>query len=317
MKLRKLYLINSVLFLMMACSESAAPPQKYQDFDDDWQRDNLFGKVKEVAQYKTPLDEKGNPVEAPQLMSVTHYEEFGKVGQMEIYTTPHQIALKIANEYDDLHQMVKSQSQSNNAANQIRTATCNEFDSTGNLISATIVINDTMKMTVSTSYDKQKNPILQCIAKSRDTTNRLISYQYFPDGKLKCKKEMIASANSKQEISTEFQYNKAGQLTEKKTTGLTADIVKTVNSFDSKNSLTKSVHFKNDQMVMTTNYDKRFNPITIQNYERGQLSSEITYDYQFDKRNNWTKRTMHFSEQLSKVAKTTTPEVITRVITYY
>ena len=317
MNLRSLHLLGIVLLFLMACSESATPTRKYQDFEDDWQRDNLLGKVKEVAQYKTPLDSKGIPTASPQLINVTLYEEFGKVGQMEIYTKPHQTALIIANEYDNRHQLVKSLSQNNNAPIPIRTATYNEFDSTGHLVSATITINDTLKMTVSTSYDLQKNPITQCIVKNRDTTNRLISYQYLPDGKMKLKKEMISSTNSKQEILTEFQYDSAGRLTEKQITGLTTDIVKTVNSYDGKNRLTKSINFKNDQLVTITNYDKRFNPVTIQNYDHGQLFSEITYDYQFDKRNNWTKRTMHISEQLSRDKKTSTPEMMTRSITYY
>lgn len=308
-------LILGLLFLI-GCSENTERQPKYADFENDLERENLFGKVKTIEQYKANVtDFESEETEKPIIEFKKQYTEFGKITYQEYFDNFGKSQQYIKNEYNDKEQRVKSVSE--NYLTSSKSTETAEFNEKGEKILANVIFNDTLNFKAIFEYNDHRNLITQVNIQNGDTTSDSFEYKYNDNGKILWKKQIENSEYGTNEYYNKFKYDQTGNLIELINKSEHFGEMKSTYEYDRKNRIEKITQYKLDKIEKETSFDKFYNQILVKFFVNETLNKEIKYEYNFDNIGNWTERKVFLKEYSGKNKKYILIFVETRKIEYY
>jgi hypothetical protein len=286
----------------------------YFEFENDLEQRNLYGKVRELEQYKAVFQndkDTGEPL--PTLKE--KFTEFGSLQTAEYFDNYGQITQIDEFYYDKNDYLIKSISE-NKLANQ-KTVQLVSYDSINKNTTRNINFNDSLNYKFISTFDSNDLIVEQIKIEAKDTVVRSYEYKFNDSNKKILEKEFVEGKEFS--IGT-YKYDNENQLIEYS------------NKFERMELLTKAV-WKNNRIVKQsdysisadlkkhlnriTKYDKLFNPINEKIYENSELNRELKYNYEFDQLGNWIKRTVSMKEHFANSDKFIPIYVESREIKYW
>jgi antitoxin component YwqK of YwqJK toxin-antitoxin module len=310
-------LINSIIFGMLflvSCSEGHRLP-KYHEFSNDWERENLFGEVKELMLFQASiLDPKTNTEEEAIKSYRLEFTDFGKIAHLEHYDRMGHIRQYQKNLFNEKRQMVESSSA--NLLLPVNSFETFQFDDSGNQIFSKSISNDSSEIVKKFLYDAQGNQVMRETIQNNDTTRVHIFYDYDGNGKMLRKRQETLVGKELKTQTGEYQYDKKGNLIKSINRSEIFDY-ETSFKYSPKNIIRKIEYYENGQMNREIFFDKHFNPVLVKYYRDNELVNEMKYKYRFDRIGNWVWRKLYLREMLEKGRKFQPVLVETRMIGYY
>jgi len=313
----KIYtIIFFVLILIIGCTNNVEKRIKYGDFENDWERDYVFGQVRSIKQYKANvIDFESGNIEEPIIEYKKNYTNFGKVIDHEIFDNFGKLIQLTKNEYNNKEQRVKSISENYLIPSKtIETAVYNEK---GEQIIANIVMDDTLNFKAMLDFDNHGNLVSQINNQNGDSTSMSFEYKYNDRGNILWKKQIEKSEFGTNEYINEFKYDQFGNLIELFFKSELSGDMKSIYEYDQKNRIKKVIQYKLGQIENETLFDKYYNQILVKYYNEGTLNKEMKYEYVFDSNGNWVERKAFIKENSNTAKKFILIFVETRKIEYY
>ena len=233
-----------------------------------WERAQLKGKVKTVVQSGIQVGENGEEIP----MNSELFSQFDKKGTVvKMQSKQNGMTIKFVDVYDKDGNMIESASRDD--SNTLLSKNVYEYDEKGNLTKHDVETPDgNIFMSRINVYNEQNQLVerTDCIAgMCQDKT----TYKYTPEGKLS-----EESKFTKDELTskTVYTYNAKGNMVEKQV-------------FDKDNALKQRV---------VSAFDKNDNEVEVKYFDKdGNVTKTETYEFVYDKKNNWTKKTMSVNGQ--------------------
>lgn len=283
------------LIFIFSCSNNVENRIKYGDFENDWERDNMFGKVKSIEQYKANvIDFESEKTEEPIIVFKKKYTDFGKISYQENYDNLGELIQLLKNEYNDKKQRVKSNFE--NLVIPSKSIETAEFNEKGEQIYAHVVFDDTLKFKAILEYDEYSNLISQENIQNGDTTSESYEYKYDNNGKILWKKQIEKSENGINQSFNDFKYDQNGNLIEVLFESEYFGKMKSTYEYDNNNRIEKITEYQSGQIEKETLFDENYNQILIKFYKRGELNKEMKSEYDFDSKGNWIERKVFVKE---------------------
>jgi hypothetical protein len=287
--------------LILSCSNTEYSP-KYSDFDNDWERENLIGKVKTIEQYKANVtDSRIKDDEIPIIQIKKEFTETGKISYEEYFDSFGRLEYYNRNEFDSKDYKVNSTSE--NFVTSSKSVQTNTFDTLINkIISVNINFNDSSYLSGFFKYDKKDNLIAQLSIENGDTTSNIFEYNYAVNGKILSKKQIQRTENGIYEYLNEFKYNLDSNLIELKNISEFSETSITY-EYDNKSRIKKIAESNYGKIEKETFFDKFYNQTLVKFYNNGSIIKEMQFDYELDKTGNWIKRKVFVKEHTSQEIK--------------
>lgn len=233
-----------------------------------WERAQLKGKVKTVVQSGIQIGENGEEIP----MNSELFSQFDKKGTVvKMQSKQNGMTIKFVDVYDKDGNMLESASRDD--SNTLLSKNVYEYDERGNLTKHDVETPDgNIFMSRINVYNEQNQLVerTDCIAgMCQDKT----TYKYTPEGKLS-----EESKFTKDELTskTVYTYDAKGNVVEKQV-------------FDKDNALKQRV---------VSAFDKNDNEVEVKYFDKdGNVTKTETYEFVYDKKNNWTKKTMSVNGQ--------------------
>jgi hypothetical protein len=308
---RQIIKILGVLFLI-GCNNIDYVP-KYKDFENDWERENLIGKVKTLKQLKANVkDFTTGKIDKPTIEFKKEFTKAGKISYQEHFDNLGKLKQFIKNSYDKKGFRIESISE--NSIMPSKSVEKAVYDTiTKNQISAHIIYNDTLIFDAFFKNDKHGNVIEQNNIQNGDTTSGSFEYKYDNHGRILFKTQID---NEKNEYTNEFKYNSEGNLIELINKSDFFGEMTSIYEYESKSRIIKITEYKSGQIEKETSFDKFYNKTLILFYVNNELHKEMKYEYKFDKTGNWIMRDVFMKEYFGD-RKTIPIFTETREIEYY
>jgi len=313
--MRYFLLILSLIFVI-SCSNHTDRIPKYGKFENAWEKDNLFGKIEELTEYKASFSDFQNKnTETPIPVFRKHYTEFGKILFQEHYDNFGNIDQIIKNEFNDKQQIIKSFSE--NMIMSHKSIELHEYDDSGNVIFTKAIFNDSIELIGKFEYDRLNNLSKQLSIQNSDTSITRFEYTYNEKGNILLKKQITKDRNSIYEYFNEFKYDSQGNLLELTNKSDLFGEVKITYEYDNLNRIKKKIEYESGQISKETQFDKYYNLLSIKYFESSALKKEMKYKYEFDNNGNWISRTAYLKEYFGESKKFQPMFIESREIEYY
>jgi len=293
--MKRLLIEIFVFLLLIGCNDIDYKP-KYKDFDNDWERENLLGKVKKLEQYKANVAdfETGN-TDKPFIVFRKEFIENGNISYQENFDIFGEIEQFIKNIYDKNGFRIESISE--NFILSMKSIEKAGFDTaTGKKISAHVIYNDTLKVDAILNYDSRGNLIQQTNIQNGDTMSGRIEYQYDGKGRILIKRQIDKGEYGKNETTNEFKYNSQGDLIELISKSDFSGEMKSIYEYDGKNRIQKISEYESEKIEKESLFDKFYNKTLVRFYVNNALQKEMKYKYRFDKKGNWIQKDVFMKE---------------------
>jgi hypothetical protein len=301
------------VFLFASCSNNIVREPNLKDNQNDWDRDKLFGNVKNVHQYKaTRTDFEQKQVGEAIINIETEYSDFGKIVYQKHFDSFGKLEFFSENQYNDKEHRINSVNE--NFLRHSKSIDRSKYDSIGNLILADVIYNDTSKYIAMFEYDSLGNLIKQTSIQNNDTTSTIFKYKYNDKGDIYIKTQFDDSGN---EYVHSFVYNENGEIIESLDISEMFGKMKTIYTYDHKNRIKTIVQYRNKQIEDETYFDKYLNPIALKYYEDAVLQREMKNNYDFDNYGNWIEKKVYLKQHFVKDKKFKLIYIETRKIEYY
>ncbi|MFI2741478.1 hypothetical protein ACG2LH_01950 [Zhouia sp. PK063] len=312
--MRKIYLLILMSFFLHNCKENTDLKPNYSDFENDLEQRNLYGKVKELEQYKA-IFQNGEDTRDPLLNLREKFTEFGSLNKAEYFDNYGKITQIDHFYYDDNHFLKKSISE-NNLANQ-KTVQLISYDSIKKTTTRNITFNDSLNYKFISTFDSNDLIAKQIKIEAKDTVVRSYEYKFNDDNKKTLEKEF--EEGKELSIGT-YKYDKENQLIEYSNKEEWMELLTQTewknNRIFKQTDYTISADLKK-YLDRITEYDRQFNPVNIKIYENSELNRELEYDYEFDQFGNWIKRTVSMKEHFANSNKFIPIYIESREIKYW
>jgi hypothetical protein len=196
--------------LLIGCSGKEMRP-RYHEFSNDWERENLFGEVRELEHYKANvIDQKSNFIGEPRITHRYVFTRFGRLENKELFDNTGQVRQAHKNLFDKNQMLVETISM--NFPLQSNGREIFEFDEAGNVITQTAIVNDAINIVRKFSYDNRGNLVMRKNIEGNDTTVVQILYKHDEKGKLLLKRQQTLVGKDIKEQTGEYQYDQKGNL---------------------------------------------------------------------------------------------------------
>jgi hypothetical protein len=295
--MNKIIKLLGFLFIL-SCSNTEYSP-KYSNFDNDWERENLIGKVKTIEQFKANVtDSKKKETENPVIQVKKEFTETGMLSYVEHFDSFGNLEYYIRNEFDSKGYRLKSISE--NYILNSKSVEENIFDTTiGKLISTNINFSDSTYLKGFFKYDKKGNLIEQLSIEDKDTTKNIFEYIFDTSGNIVSRKQIQKTEDSKYEYRNEYKYNQDNNLIELKSSSEFSE-TQLAYEYDNRNRTKMIAEFNNGELQKESFFDKFYNQTLVKFYNNGSLSREMKFEYELDKKGNWIKRKVFIKEHTSQ-----------------
>ena len=301
------------VILFTSCSDNIDREPRLKDIQNDWDRDNLFGHVKTLSQFKANVTDFENILtEKPILEFKKEYSDFGKIVYQEYFDNFGKLEQFTKNSYNDKTQRIKSINE--NLLMQSKSTDISKYDSTGRLILAKAIFNDTLHFSASFEYDSIGNIIKSTSIQNNDTSYGINKYTYNEKGKVLSKIEFDTDGNK---YSSNYKYNENNEIIESVDKSELFGEMKMTYHYDEQNRIKTITHFKNKKIEEERNFDKHLNPVSIKYYENSKLYRELKNEYSFDNYGNWIEKKVFMKQHFAKQKKFMPIYFVTRKIEYY
>lgn len=273
----------------------------YSDFENAWESNNLYGKIKELKQFKSNSQGE-NKFEKPILNLIQKFTDFGEINEVESYDDFGEPIQKDVYAYDNNDYLIKTISTNKPAElNYVMTV---KNDTVNKNSVRTIIINDSLKQQVKVFYDKKNLVTKQVAIEKGDTTT--VNHKYHFENDNLISEIQFERDEKKPNQEFHYKYDNNGNLVENSTkTEWIEYLTKTEwkdNRILKQTEYTISADLKK-HLDRITEYDRLFNPVNIKIFENSKLKRELDYKYEFDKFGNWTKRTVSMKEHFANSNK--------------
>ncbi|WP_460484647.1 type IV secretion protein Rhs [Capnocytophaga sp. HP1101] len=228
-----------------------------------WERAKLNGKVKTFVQTGFQVTDDGQEIP----MNSELFTQFNKKGTpVKMLSKQQGMTINFVDVYDKEGHMLESASRDD--SNTLLSKNVYEYDERGNLIKHDVETPDGSIFISRISAYNDKDQLVErteCMAGNcQDKT----TYVYNPEGK----------------VSEESKFTK-DELTSK-----------TLYTYDAKGNVIEKQVFDKDNVLkqrVTSTFDKNDNEVEVKYFDKdGNVTKTETYEFVYDKKNNWTKKTM-------------------------
>jgi hypothetical protein len=293
----KLITLIGFLFIL-SCSNTEYSP-KYSNFDNDWERENLIGRVKSIEQFKANVSEsKKKGTEKPDIQLKKEFSETGMLSYVEYFDSFGNLEYYIRNEFDSKGYRLKSITE--NYVLNTKSVEKNIIDSTtGKLISTNVNYSDSSYLNGFFKYDEKENLIEQLSVEDKDTTKNQFEYIFDTRGNIVTRKQIQKTEDSIYEYLNEYKYNQDNNLIELKSSSEFSETALAY-EYDNRNRIKMIAEFNNGELQKESFYDKLNNQTLVKFYNNGSLSKEMKFEYELDKTGNWIKRKVFINEHTSQ-----------------
>tara|TARA_R110002051_G_scaffold92740_1_gene162520 strand:- start:364 stop:1308 length:945 start_codon:yes stop_codon:yes gene_type:complete len=309
--------LHLILFLSLfiSCKNELNIQPKYSDFETDLEVRNLFGKVKELSQFRANIKNSDkNQTEKPIINLKENFTENGFVKSTEYFGTFGKTQQITENFYDANDYLQKRITKSENfPENMVELIERNSIKKTE---FRNITINDTLNIEFYSTFGKLDKIEEQIKIENGDTT--FVKYNY----KFNSNKNIILLEEIENEIKTvtENKYDENG------------NIVESINGFDNFKMKTITIYkagriskieyysiFDDSEQLLEsiTEFDKYYNPINEKTYKDSKLKRETKNEYKFDNNGNWIEKTVSLKEHFYNSKKFVPIYIESRKIEYW
>lgn len=280
-------------------------------------KENLTGKVKELALYKSTVTNSENLTKDTSfIFRRMQFNEFGKVFNEEYYDEFGKIVESTISEFNDINLLanrkVKNYKTSTNIVDSL------EYDNENQQITYIAKVDNDRNHDVTkiTTFDKFLNIIKTVTIQFNDTSTTIFNCKYDNQGKVIYKTQTILNRPSSNEYFYEYKYNANGDLIEFILKTKENEKMKNIAEYDN-DLIRKSSQFIDGMLKEEKLYDKHSNPISVKHFNKNELEKELMFEYKYDIHNNWNEK-KEFMKDYSKKAVEFLPTIIeTREIKYY
>ena len=297
---RTLHLIL-ILSLFVSCKKELNIQPKYTDFETDLEARNLFGKVKELSQFRANI--KGSDKSQTEKLIINLKESFNKNGfvkSTEYFDTFGITQQTTENFYDANNYLQKSITNGQNFPEKMIELI--ERDTIKKTAFRKIVINDSLNYEFQSTFGKLDRIEKQTRIENGDTT--LINYNY----KLDSNDYVIffEEIGGNEKNINEYKYDENGNVVES-INGTDFFKIKTVTNYKD-NRIIKVEHYNisadlKQHLESITEFDNYYNPINKKTYQNSELNRETKNEYEFDNNGNWIKKTVYLKEHFANSKK--------------
>jgi len=312
--MNKITALLGFLFIL-SCSNTEYSP-KYSNFDNDWERENLIGRVKSIEQFKANVsDIKKKETEKPIIQLKKEFSETGMITYIENFDSFGNLEYNNRNEFDSNDYRLKSISE--NFVLNTKTVENNIIDSTiGKIISTKINFSDSTYIKGFFKYDKNGNLIEQLSIEDKDTTKNRFEYIFDTSGNIVSRKQIQNTEDNIYEYLSEYKYNQDNNLIELKSSSEFSETALTY-EYDNRNRIKIIAEFINGELQKESFFDKLNNQTLVKFYNNGSLSKEMKFEYELDKTGNWIKRKVFLNEHTNQKSSWIPIFNETRMFEYY
>jgi hypothetical protein len=312
--MKKWILIIIGFSFLISCNRPDCKP-KYRDFENDWELDNVFGKVKTLEQFRANVtDFETEATEKPIIDFKKKYNRVGRIIFAEYFDDFGKPVQFVENRYSNNGSQMKSIAE--NHVTKIKTESITKFNDKGERISISSVFNDSIEIQIKYEYDKKGNIIKQKSVRNGDKALTTFDYKFNDNGKIVRKIKREQRDFGLIEYVTNFEYSPQGKLIARINKSEFANFKKTF-EYSPKDRIEKVVDYQEGIKNKATLYDNCFNPILIKYFQGNELIKEMKYNYRFDKVGNWIKRKALIKEKIGENSKFKSVFIETRKIEYY
>ncbi|MBL4587043.1 MAG: hypothetical protein JKX84_08320, partial [Flavobacteriales bacterium] len=269
--MRKLLTVILGISFLVGCSNADYKP-KYGDFENSWEHDNLFGKVKTLEQLKANIS--GLRIENSIATFNKEYTELGNISYQEYFDRFGNLQQYVKNDYNEKGWRTKSISE--NLLTPTKSIETARFNSKGKQISTNVIFNDTMNFTGFFEYNSYGDLIHQMAIQDGDTTSMSFEYKYNEKGKVLWQKQ---AENGGYEYFNEFKYAQNENLIELLNRSDFFGEMKSVYEYDRKNRIKKIIQYEAGEIEKETSFDERYNQVSVKFYVSGTVNREMKYEY--------------------------------------
>ncbi len=316
--LRNIYIIFSLTIIGFSCKNESELKTDlkptYSDFENDRQQRNLYGKVKELEQFKATFQD-GKTTNKPLPVLKEEFSEFGSLTKAEYFDNYGKTTQVDQFYYNENDYLMKSISN-NQLANQ-KTVQLVSYDTINKTTTRTVKINDSLNYKFISTYNNREIITKQVKIQNKDTIVRTYEYIYNDDNKIVLEKEF--EEGKELSIGT-YEYDNENNLIEYFNKYEWMELLKVNewknNRISRQTEYTISADLKK-HLDELTEYDKLFNPVNSKIYENSELNRELKYDYEFDNFGNWIKRIVAMKEHFANSDKFIPIYIESRKIKYW
>jgi len=332
MKIRTLLSLG--LILLTSCNSTGHKPI-YNNFKNDLDRENLVGKVRSLEKYKIIVsDSKTETTNDPTKEFLMEFTKTGNLSSLKRYDVFGKAIYSTQNLYNKKGQKIKAFTEDSYRPSK----SVEEYEYKDDKLSiAKVFVNGTLIYVSYSEYDKSGHLTKQLEIQKNDTTLNKLTYLFDKRGNVLSKRSIQTTRNDRYEYVNTYKLDDKNNILEINSKLDIFGASKTVNVYDSKNrieksieygdkqtqkkiskdSIEKSIDFKDKQIQKEIFYDKFYDETLIRFYRNGALEREVKYEYEFDTKGNWIKRKAYVKNSSTNSDEFKFVYVETRKILYY
>jgi len=313
--LKKIIYLILIPLLFISCKNNVEVSPKYSNFENDLERKNLFGNVKDYSQYRAIFKVNNGSTEKAALSIKEMFTKKGALKKTEYFDTFGKLQQSVGNFYNSNDEKTKNISISEMPYHKM--VTLIKRDTIHKLIYQNVTYNDTINIMFIHRFEKTDRIVEQLEIKNNDTIIKKYQYNYDKNNNL-IKETQIEKDNKS---IKEYTYDKKGNVI-KLISGDEWLKFKTITEYDSKNRIVKKTFYTissdlKEHLDNKTEYDNHFNEINKKIFQDGKLNKELKNKYEFDEKGNWIKKTVFLKEVFANSNKFVPIYVETRKIKYW
>jgi hypothetical protein len=277
--------------VLVACSVNPGSDVNFDNPRNDWEREFLYGRVKELNQFKANLLNSEKLIsEEPVREFTKKFTEFGELLYAEYFDGLGGIYQYQNYSYNSNHKKISLAIKNCSANSDF--SEMKEFDhynANGNPDSSNIVLDDSIHETIRFETGNDHYPVRQTSVQNGDTTASKYTYRFNEKKQVLFKHVWEIKRNDTFEYTIENKYDLIGNLTEainKSKLGVS----RTVYEYSSDGRRSKLTEYMDGQVIKQTLYDAYSNPRLISYFTNDSVTRELRYNYKYDSLNNWIER---------------------------
>jgi hypothetical protein len=313
--LKKIIYLILIPLLFISCKNNVEISPKYSNFENDLERKNLFGNVKDYSQYRAIIKVNNGSTEKATLSIKETFTKKGALKKTEYFDTFGELHQLVENFYNSNDEKIKNISISENPYHKL--VTLIKRDTIHKLIYQNVTYNDTINTMFINRFEKMDKIVEQLEIKNNDTIIKKYEYKYDKNNRL-IKKIQIEKDNKS---IRDYTYDKKGNVI-KLISGDEWLKFKTITEYDGNNKIIKKTQYTisadlKEHLNSKTEYDNHFNQINEKIFQDGKLNRELKNKYEFDEKGNWIKKTVFLKEVFANSNEFVPIYVETRKIKYW
>lgn len=295
--MKKILPVICLLFAIVSCENKTDQTPVYKDFKNDVETKNLYQNIQSIVQKKALIiNIAKNKFDELKTSTVYDFNEAGNITKEEIFGDNGRLQLLSEHVYNEQNYIIESNIQyfSTNPKSKVRVV--NTYTNDTLLASTKVYRNGILFQESFSTHDTTHDTVKNMIIKDNDTVMSTSKVAYNDAGAITGVTNMSNLENVDSKISNE--YDSAQNLVVHKSTmaGLTLKRVHTYKG----NILTATKDYtippsEEEFLDKITKYDSLFNPIEESHFVDGTLQRVLQFDYEFDAKGNWIKKTSYIN----------------------